>query len=131
MARELADERCVACRRGSPRATAEEMAEFLPAMPAWRLVEVDGVPRLVRVFQAPDYAAGLALTVRLAGLAEAEGHHPAILLEWDRVTVSWWTHAIGGLRRNDLILAARTDRLAADLGFSPVGADPGSPATGA
>ncbi|WP_421267811.1 4a-hydroxytetrahydrobiopterin dehydratase [Aeromonas veronii] len=27
------------------------------------------------------------------------------------VTVSWWTHKIGGLQRNDFIMAARTDQL--------------------
>ena len=48
---------------------------------------------------------------RVGALAEQEGHHPALLTEWGRVTVSWWTHAIGGLHRNDFILAARTDTL--------------------
>ena len=42
-------------------------------------------------------------------LAESEGHHPAILTEWGRVTVSWWTHKIRGLHRNDFIMAAKTD----------------------
>ena len=43
-------------------------------------------------------------------LAEEEGHHPALLTEWGSVKVSWWTHKIRGLHRNDLILAARTDQ---------------------
>jgi len=43
--------------------------------------------------------------------AEAEGHHPAILTEWGRVTVEWWTHKIKGLHRNDFIMAAKTDEL--------------------
>ena len=38
-----------------------------------------------------------------------EGHHPALLTEWGKVTVTWWTHKIGGLHRNDFIMAARTD----------------------
>ena len=42
-------------------------------------------------------------------LAELEGHHPAILTEWGRVTVTWWTHKIKGLHRNDLIMAAKSD----------------------
>ncbi|HHQ4613834.1 4a-hydroxytetrahydrobiopterin dehydratase [Aeromonas veronii] len=29
----------------------------------------------------------------------------------DMVTVSWWTHKIDGLHRNDFIMAARTDQL--------------------
>ena len=41
--------------------------------------------------------------------AEKEGHHPALLTEWGKVTVSWWTHDVGGLHQNDFIMAARTD----------------------
>ena len=48
-------------------------------------------------------------------LAESEGHHPAILTQWGSVTVTWWTHKIRGLHRNDFIMAANTDRLAAEL----------------
>jgi 4a-hydroxytetrahydrobiopterin dehydratase len=43
--------------------------------------------------------------------AEEEGHHPALLTEWGKVTVTWWTHKIGGLHHNDFIMAARTDEL--------------------
>lgn len=50
---------------------------------------------------------------RVGALAEAQGHHPALITEWGRVTVCWWTHKIGGLHRNDFIMAARTDTLAA------------------
>ncbi|MBR9857042.1 MAG: 4a-hydroxytetrahydrobiopterin dehydratase, partial [Gammaproteobacteria bacterium] len=42
---------------------------------------------------------------------ESEFHHPTITLEWGKVTVTWWTHAIHGLHRNDFIMAARTDLL--------------------
>jgi hypothetical protein len=55
----------------------------------------------------------LAFTNRVGALAEEEGHHPALLTEWGRVTVTWWTHLIRGLHRNDFIMAAKTDALAA------------------
>ena len=110
----LADERCAACRKDSPAVTAEEIAELKPLIPDWSLVERDGVPRLERVFRFPNYPAALAFTQRVGELAEAEGHHPVIVTEWGRVTVTWWTHAIRGLHRNDFIMAAKTDRLAAD-----------------
>ena len=44
-------------------------------------------------------------------MAEEEGHHPALLTEWGRMTVTWWTHKISGLHRNDFIMAAKTDEL--------------------
>jgi 4a-hydroxytetrahydrobiopterin dehydratase len=52
-------------------------------------------------------------TNRVGELAEAAGHHPALLTEWGKLTVTWWSHKIKGLHRNDFILAARTDELLA------------------
>jgi len=109
----LSGERCVACRRDSPRVTDAEAAELKRQIPDWRLVERDGIARLERTFEVPSFADALALTNRVGALAEEEGHHPALLTEWGRVTVSWWTHKIRGLHRNDFIMAAKTDALAA------------------
>lgn len=77
----------------------------------WQLAEVDAVLRLVRTYIFSDFAQALAFTNRVGELAEAQQHHPALLTEWGKVTVSWWTHSVGGVTRNDLIMAARTDGL--------------------
>jgi 4a-hydroxytetrahydrobiopterin dehydratase len=108
----LARETCVACRPGAPPVTEAELRDLAPQVPGWSVVERDGIKRLERVFTLPDFAAALAFTDRVGGIAEEEGHHPAILTEWGRVTVTWWTHAIGGLHRNDFVMAAKTDALA-------------------
>ncbi|HEU0013876.1 MAG TPA: 4a-hydroxytetrahydrobiopterin dehydratase [Longimicrobium sp.] len=108
----LASAACEACRTGAPTVTDEEMRELLPQVPEWRVVERDGIPRLERVFDFPDFAGALAFTNRVGAAAEEQGHHPALLTEWGRVTVTWWTHKIRGLHRNDFVMAARTDRLA-------------------
>ena len=50
-------------------------------------------------------------TNKVGALAEQQGHHPALLTEWGSVTVSWWTHKIGGIHKNDLIMGAKTDLL--------------------
>ena len=102
----------MACRRDAPRVTPEEIVELKPQIPDWDLVERDGVPRLERTFQFPDFARALAFTQRVGELAEAEGHHPALLTEWGKVGVTWWTHKIRGLHRNDFVMAAKTDALA-------------------
>ena len=70
-------------------------------------VEIDGIKRLRRVFSFDDFGQALDFTSRVGELAEAEGHHPALLTEWGQTTVSWWTHKIKGLHRNDFIMAAR------------------------
>ena len=105
----LTDLKCEACRADAPRLTAAEIAALRPQIPEWRIVEVEGVPRLQRVFSFRDFAQALAFTHTVGALAEAEDHHPAMLTEWGKVTVSWWTHKIGGLHRNDFIMAAKTD----------------------
>ena len=113
----LSAERCVACRRDSPRVTEAEVADLKRQIPDWQLVERDGVAQLERTFHVATFADALAFTNRVGALAEEEGHHPALLTEWGRVTVTWWTHKIRGLHRNDFIMAAKTDALAADHGY--------------
>ncbi|MBI4545821.1 MAG: 4a-hydroxytetrahydrobiopterin dehydratase [Gemmatimonadetes bacterium] len=109
----LTEMKCEACRADSPRVSAEETRELGREVPEWDVVEREGIPRLERVFRFPDFRGALAFTQRVGELAESEHHHPALLTEWGRVTVTWWTHKIRGLHRNDFIMAAKTDRLAA------------------
>lgn len=108
----LTSETCIPCRGDVPRATDPEIEELRREVPDWALVERDGIRRLERAFQFPSFVEALAFTNRVGALAEAEGHHPALLTEWGRVTVSWWTHKLGGLHRNDFIMAAKTEPLA-------------------
>ena len=107
----LAAERCVACRRDAPTVTDAEAEELHREVPEWELVEFDGIKRLRRVFAFDDFAQALAFSNEVGAVAEAEGHHPALLTEWGRTTVSWWTHKIKGLHRNDFIMAAKTEEL--------------------
>lgn len=105
----LSEQVCEACRADAPRVSEEELRNLLREIPDWIPVTRDGILRLERVFPFADFASALAFTHRVGALAEEAGHHPAILTEWGRVTVTWWTHKIKGLHKNDFILAARTD----------------------
>ena len=107
----LTQMKCVACNRDAPKVTAEEIAELHPQVPDWEIAEVDGVKQLTRVFAFGDFKEALDFTQSVGELAEEEGHHPALLTEWGRTTVTWWTHKIKGLHRNDFIMAAKTDEL--------------------
>jgi 4a-hydroxytetrahydrobiopterin dehydratase len=107
----LTNEKCIACRRDSPLVTEAEMQELKVQVPDWMLVDREGIQRLERVFTVRDFAEALSFTNSVGALAEIEGHHPSILTEWGRVTVTLWTHAIHGLRRNDFIMAAKIDAL--------------------
>ncbi len=107
----LVGERCVACRADSPIVTEEEKAQLLPLIPDWTIEVRNGIAQLERQYRFRNFVDALAFTNRVGEIAESEGHHPAILTEWGRVTVTWWTHAIKGLHRNDFIMAAKTDHL--------------------
>lgn len=108
---ELREMKCVPCRGDVPPLNRDQIAALMPQVAGWQLIEADGVLRLQRVFKFKNFSDALAFTNKVGALAEAEDHHPAILTEWGRVTVTWWTHKIKGLHQNDFIMAAKTDTL--------------------
>jgi 4a-hydroxytetrahydrobiopterin dehydratase len=91
--------------------TQEEINQFMPQLPEWNIKKVLEMDRLERTYYFKDFKEALAFTHRVGDLAEQENHHPAILTEWGKVTVSWWTHKIKGLHINDFVMAMRTDTL--------------------
>ncbi len=111
MADSLARMKCVACRSDEPPMSDGQIYPFMPSLPQWRIVEVDGEKRLERVCTFEDFTQALAFTDNVGVIAEQENHHPQLITEWGKVTVSWWTHKIHGLHHNDFVMAARTDQL--------------------
>lgn len=108
---ELHELQCIPCRGGEPTLSEAELAEYLPRVPGWEIVEEGGEKRLRRSFKFKNFAQALEFTNRVGAAAEAQDHHPRLVTEWGRVTVDWWTHVIGGLHQNDFIMAARTSEL--------------------
>ena len=111
----LADEQCVEFNAQSTLATADEATAMLADLPEWSVANENGIDQLVRAFRFETFAQALAFTNAVGEAAEAQGHHPRIVTEYGKVTVSWWTHFLGGLHRNDFIMAARTDALAQQI----------------
>jgi len=103
--------KCVACRGDEPKLTESEISELQPQVAEWQVKEVNGMKRLERVFKFKNFAQALEFTNKIGAIAEQEDHHPLIITEWGRVTVDWWTHTIGGLHKNDFIMAAKSDYL--------------------
>jgi 4a-hydroxytetrahydrobiopterin dehydratase len=112
---ELLEQKCVPCTGGLPQATEAEINEYKQQIPDWDIITEKGELHLQRVYQFPDFKTALAFTNRVGEIAESEGHHPALLTEWGKVTVTWWTHAINGLHHNDFIMAAKSDQIANSL----------------
>jgi 4a-hydroxytetrahydrobiopterin dehydratase len=107
----LSEQGCEACRADAPLISDDELQRLMPAIPDWQVVVVDGVMQLTRDFSFKNFAQAMTFSNRVGDIAEAEDHHPAILTEWGKVTITWWSHKIRGLHKNDLIMAARTDQV--------------------
>ncbi len=107
----LKDEKCVPCMGGIPPLSLAAIRTYQPEVPEWELLEEEGIQKIRRVFAFDKYPRALAFVQQVGMLAEGEGHHPVMVVEWGRVTVTWWTHKIKGLHRNDFIMAAKSDEL--------------------
>lgn len=108
---ELNERHCEACRAGAPQVSTEQIEQLLSGMPGWDLIEVENIRRLQKHYPVKNFTAAMDFANRVYEIAEAEGHHPAIVVEWGKVTVIWWSHKIKGLHMNDFIMAAKTDAL--------------------
>jgi 4a-hydroxytetrahydrobiopterin dehydratase len=105
----LAAAKCVACRAGEPTLTDAEIEDLMLQVDGWQVREVDSMKRLEKVFKFKNFVQALEFTNKVGAIAEEENHHPLIITEWGKVTLQWWTHKIGGLHKNDFIMAARSD----------------------
>lgn len=108
---ELQQMQCEACRIDAPRVTPAEIKELIQEIPEWTVEVREGIKQLERVYSFADFQQAIDFTNKVGEIAEAEGHHPALLTEWGKVTVTWWSHKINGLHKNDFIMAAKTDQL--------------------
>jgi 4a-hydroxytetrahydrobiopterin dehydratase len=76
--------------------------------------EVQGA--LQRGYRFKDFQEAMAFANRLAAAAEEANHHPEIAIDWNAVTVRWWTHTKRAITERDVEMARRTDGLAAGAG---------------
>ena len=95
---------CVPCEGGIPALTPEQLQSSLPSLPLWQINEKQA--QLSRSFTAKNFASARGFINKVGEIAEREGHHPDLhLTGYRNVEVVLWTHAVGGLTENDLIMA--------------------------
>ena len=111
----LSTQKCEACRAVAPKVSNAELAELIKMIPDWVPEVRDGIMQLERVYKFKNFKQALEFTNKVGDMAEEEGHHPGLLTEWGKVTVTWWSHSIKGLHNNDFICAAKTDDVFAAL----------------
>ena len=94
------------------KATADEVAQLKAELSGWSVVN-DGMDKLVKDYSFGTFMDALDFVNKVGAVAEEHGHHPQITFTWGAATVRWWSHSLGGLTRNDFIMAAKTDVVAA------------------
>ena len=104
----LADQHCIPCRGGVPALKGDQLGPYAEQLPDWKIVEEH---HLAKSFRFADFKTGLDFVNRVGAVAEEEGHHPDLCLEWGKVEVRIYTHVARGLTENDFILAAKIDRV--------------------
>lgn len=107
----LAHQKCVPCEGGTAPLTNQEEDNYLTAAPSWSVVRT-GVHLLQKQFTLRNFAVANTFITLVAQLAEKQGHHPNLeLSDYKKVTITLFTHAIGGLSVNDFIMATQIDQL--------------------
>ena len=104
----LASQRCAPANADTTPLSPDEVQRLASGVDANWLIDND---RLVREFRFSTFSAAFGLATRIALLAEAQNHHPAMDIAWGWLRVAWTTDAIGTLSLNDMIMAAKVDRL--------------------
>jgi len=106
----LAEMKCTVCKAGDDPLEESQIEKYHEDVPEWSVIKEDGVKKLRRVFKFENFEDALDFTNEVGKLAEEEGHHPILQTEWGKVTVTWWTHEIDGLHKNDFVMAAKCDK---------------------
>lgn len=101
---------CEACEVGAPTVTPEELDIYIKEVPEWEVYD-DGT-KIRREFEFENFSKAVEFINKVAQVAESQGHHPNLYLhDFKKVTVELWTHKIGGLHRNDFIMAAKLNNI--------------------
>ncbi len=104
---ELTEKKCKPCEGGVPPLTEEQANELLKQVPSWTIK--DG--HVFKKFKFKDFREAMSFVNKVAGIANAEDHHPDITISYNKVNIEIWTHSINGLSENDFILAAKIDQV--------------------
>lgn len=102
----LADQHCRPLE-GQPPMGGAEIAAGLAQLRAWQA----GDGAIEKRFDFPDFHRTMAFVNAVAWIAHVEDHHPDLAVGYNRCTVRFSTHSIGGVSINDLICAAKVDAL--------------------
>jgi len=85
----------------------EEITAALAGLPDWTRTGNS----ITRTVELKDFQAAMLFTGAVAYMSEKASHHPDILIQWNKVTLTLSTHSAGGLTAADMALARHLDAL--------------------
>ena len=94
-------------RAGAPRLAADELKTHAASLPGWSAAG----DSLVKTFEFKNYHETMAFVNALAWIAHREDHHPDLAVHYAKCVVTFSTHDAGGVTLNDVICAAKAERL--------------------
>jgi len=103
----LEGKKCIPCEGGVEPMSVKKAEELLQEIPGWKLTD----KKLERKYSFSDFKEAMNFVNKVAEIAEKEGHHPDISIQWNKVILELWTHAIDGLSENDFIIASKVNKL--------------------
>jgi 4a-hydroxytetrahydrobiopterin dehydratase len=92
--------------------TSDEARKRATTLPGWTLAD----EAIHRKFTFRDFAEAVSFVVRVGFAAEAVDHHPDILINYKRVTLTFSTHSEGGLTEKDFAGAEEATKIALAFG---------------
>lgn len=108
MIMELTRKKCIPCEGGIPPLTENEIMEYISVVKGWI---IRNNKKISKEYNFVNFKHTIAFVNKVAEIADQEGHHPVMHIEYGKVEIELWTHAIDGLSENDFILAAKIDQI--------------------
>ena len=106
---ELISKKCKPCEGGVPPLNPDEIKAYKEIINGqWRIIDNK---KITREFAFINFKHTMDFVNKVALLAEEEGHHPVMHIDYAKLIIELWTHAINGLSENDFILAAKIDTI--------------------
>jgi 4a-hydroxytetrahydrobiopterin dehydratase len=106
--RELANKECKPCKGDVPPLRGKELQDLHGQLNSgWKVL---GQRQLEKEYKFKDYDESTAFCNAVADIAKEQNHHPDILLTYNTVKVTIWTHKINGLTESDFVFAAKCEQ---------------------
>jgi 4a-hydroxytetrahydrobiopterin dehydratase len=104
---DLAARKCTPLPSGTPPLGASQIEALLAQVPGW--CYADGA--IAKTWRFENFHHTMAFVNAVAWIAHREDHHPDMTVAYNRCSVKFSTHSVGGISENDFISAAKIEAM--------------------